>query len=151
MLHAARWKCSTQKTAKMRHLGTITQLCRTTSSQLGTYRQSDKKLVKQRCLPHMFSLYGELRPPASEIRWRVLGTPAHFNGFRVLAVLLHGTSSGRQPNFAALNRGRHLFSAGRRLRWALTHILVTLSINRDLFALKILETYVYQTTNKWSK
>jgi len=29
------------------------------------------------------------------------------------------SSSGRQPNFAALNRGRHLYSAGRPSRWAL--------------------------------
>ena len=34
------------------------------------------------------------------------------------------SSSGRQPNFAALNRGRHLCSAGRPSRWALAHILV---------------------------
>jgi len=27
----------------------------------------------------------------AEIRWRVWGTPANFNGFRVLAALLHGT------------------------------------------------------------
>ena len=33
-------------------------------------------------------------------------------------------SSGRQPNFTALNRGRHLYSAGRPSRWALAHILV---------------------------
>ena len=26
----------------------------------------------------------------AEIRWRVWGTPANFNGFRVLATLLHG-------------------------------------------------------------
>jgi len=32
--------------------------------------------------------------------------------------------SERQPNFAALNRGRHLYSAGRPSRWALVHILV---------------------------
>jgi len=44
----------------------------------------------------------------AEIRWRVWGTPANFNGFRVFAALLHGFSSGRQPNFAALNRKRHL-------------------------------------------
>jgi len=31
---------------------------------------------------------------------------------------------GRQPNFAVLNRGRHLYSAGRPSRWALAHILV---------------------------
>jgi len=33
-------------------------------------------------------------------------------------------SSGRQPNFAELNRGRHLYSAGRPWHWALAHILV---------------------------
>jgi len=27
----------------------------------------------------------------AEIRWRVWGTTANFNGFRVLAALLHGT------------------------------------------------------------
>jgi len=32
------------------------------------------------------------------------------------------SSSGPQPNFAALNRGRHLCSAGRPSRWALAHI-----------------------------
>jgi len=62
-------------------------------------------------------------PLAAEIGWRVWGTPGNFNGFRVLAALLHGTS-GRQPNFEALNRGRHLYSAGRPSRWALAHILV---------------------------
>jgi len=30
-------------------------------------------------------------PLTAEICWRVLGTPANFNGFRVLAALLHGT------------------------------------------------------------
>jgi len=34
------------------------------------------------------------------------------------------SSSGRQANFAALNRGRHLCSAGRPSGWALAHILV---------------------------
>jgi len=57
----------------------------------------------------------------AEICWRVWGTPANFNGLRVLAALLLGTllllhsklprfygslcSSGRQPNFAALTEG----------------------------------------------
>jgi len=35
------------------------------------------------------------------------------------------SSSGRQQNFAALNRGRHLCSAGQPSRWALAHILVS--------------------------
>jgi len=30
-------------------------------------------------------------PQAAEICWRVWGTPANLNGFRVLAALLHGT------------------------------------------------------------
>ena len=32
------------------------------------------------------------------------------------------SSNGRQPNFAALNTGRHPYSAGRPSRWALAHI-----------------------------
>jgi len=30
-------------------------------------------------------------PLAAEIYWRVWGTPAHFNRFRVFAALFHGT------------------------------------------------------------
>ena len=30
-------------------------------------------------------------PLTAEIRWQVWGTPANFNGFRVLAALLRGT------------------------------------------------------------
>jgi len=37
-------------------------------------------------------------PLEAEILSLVWGTPGNFNGFRVLAALLHGTSSGRQPN-----------------------------------------------------
>ena len=29
-------------------------------------------------------------PLMAEIRWRIWGTPANFNGFRVLTALLHG-------------------------------------------------------------
>ena len=119
-------------------------------------------------------------PLAAEINLPVWGAPSNFDGFRVLASLLHRRrstevnqtlhyvwpspglvryiyilvalahngilagakftlcpslalsysgsviarhcSSGRQPNFAALNRGRHLYSSGRPSRWALAHI-----------------------------
>ena len=37
------------------------------------------------------------------------------------------STSGRQPKFGSLNRGRHLCSAGRPSGWALAHILVLLS------------------------
>ena len=41
------------------------------------------------------------------------------------------SSSGRQLNFAALNRGRHLCSAGRPSGWALAHILVAVYFDFD--------------------
>jgi len=56
----------------------------------------------------------------------VWGTPANFNGFRIFfgSITARHSSSGRQRNFAALNRGRHLYSTGRPSCWALAHILV---------------------------
>jgi len=120
VLQTARWKCRTQKIAKIRHLGTIAQLCRAMSSQLRHGSTIGKSVLNSNvsltCRYNMVN-FG---PLAAEICWRVLGTPANFSGFRVLAALLHG--SGRQPNFAALNRRRHLYSAGRPSRWTLVHI-----------------------------
>jgi len=52
---------------------------------------NQKKLVKQQCLPiYPYNMvnFGTL---ADEIVLLVWGTPANFNGFRVLAALLHGT------------------------------------------------------------
>jgi len=41
---------------------------------------------------------------------------------RLGSVTVRHSSSGRQPNFAVLNRGRHIYSTGRPSRWALAHI-----------------------------
>jgi len=60
-------------------------------------------------------------PLAAETVSLVWGTPANFNGFRVVAALLQGTLV-QGINFAALNRERYLYSAGWPSRWALTHI-----------------------------
>jgi len=62
-------------------------------------------------------------PLAAEIVSLVWCTPGNFNGFRVLAALLHGTIVGRQPNCGVEQRAP-LYSAGRPSRWALAHILV---------------------------
>ena len=55
------------------------------------YRQSEKNLLSSNtsstCPDNMVN-FGEL---AAEIVSLVWGTPANFNGFRVLAALLHGT------------------------------------------------------------
>jgi len=51
-----------------------------------------KKLVKQQYLPHTCPHnMVNFGPLAAEIGSLVWGTPANFNGFRVLAALLHGT------------------------------------------------------------
>jgi len=44
------------------------------------------------------------------------------------SVTARHSSSGREPNFAALSTWRHLYSAGRPSRWALAHILVCLRL-----------------------
>jgi len=71
--------------------------------------------------PHNMVNFG---PLAAEIVSLVWGTPANFSWFRVLVALLHGTLVVGDSQTAALNRGRHLCSAGRPSRWALAHILV---------------------------
>jgi len=60
-------------------------------------------------------------PLAAEIVSLVWGTPGNFNGFRVLAALLHSTLVVGDSQTAAFNRGRHLYSAGRPSGWALAH------------------------------
>jgi len=85
MLHAAHWKYRTQS----RHLGTIAQIFLVISSQLRHVSTIGRKLVlKQQYLLHMSSQYGKLGPLAAEICGRVWGTPANFNGFLILALLL---------------------------------------------------------------
>ena len=88
------------------------------------YRQSEKNLLSSNtsstCPDNMVNfgpLYG-WDPFGS------LGTPTNFNGFCVWQRYCTASSSGRQPNFAALNRGRHLCSAGQPSGWAFAHILV---------------------------
>ena len=55
-----------------------------------------------------------------------LGYPSKFQRIsRLGSVTALHSSSGRQPNFAASNRGRHLYSAGRPSRSALAHVLVS--------------------------
>jgi len=70
------------------HLCTIAQICLAMSSQL-RHVSTIGKMAKQQYLLHMFSQYGELSPLAAEIGLPVWGIPANFNGFWVLASLLH--------------------------------------------------------------
>ena len=111
-----------KKVAKNRHLGTIAQLCRSISLQLRHVSTIGKNLLSSNIsstCPHNMVNFG---PLAAEIISLVWGTPGNFNGFRVLAALLHGTLVVGVSQTAALNIGRHLYSAGRPSGWALAHI-----------------------------
>ena len=67
--------------------------------------------------------YGELRRTSGWDRFGSLGHPSYFQWLpRLGSVTARQSSSERQPNYAALNRARHLCSAGQPSRWALAHI-----------------------------
>jgi len=72
-----------KKSPKIRHLRTIAQL-----RHLLTMRKNLWNSSISSTSPHNMLNFG---PLMAEICWRVWGTPANFNGFRVLAALLHGT------------------------------------------------------------
>jgi len=90
----------------------------------GTCRQSEKNLsssnMSSRC-PHNMVNIG---PLTAENDWQVWGISSYFSRYHVLAALLHGSQVVGVSQTAALNRGRHLCSAGRPSHWALAHILV---------------------------
>jgi len=84
-------KIQDAKVAKNRHLGTIAQLCRATSLQLRHVSTIGKNLlssnISSRC-PHNMVNFGPLAAEIGPVVWDIT---ANFNGFRVLAALLHGT------------------------------------------------------------
>jgi len=123
VLNAVRWKCRTQKIAKSRHLRTIVQVCWAISSQRRHVLTIGKNFlssnISSTCPDNMVN-FGLL---AAEIDPVVWGTPNKFLCVsRLGSVTTRQSRIGRQPNFAALNRGRHLYSAGRPSRWALAYI-----------------------------
>jgi len=94
-----------------------------------------KTLVQQQYLLHMSAQYGELRPTSGCDRFVSLGYPCKFQQVSLLgSVTARHSSRGRQPNFAPLNRGRHLYSTGRPSRWVLAHISSLLSFPRLISA-----------------
>ena len=76
---------------KIRHVGTIAQLCLAISSQIRHVSTIGRKLLNNNNFPTCPYNMVNFGPLAAEICWRVWGTPTNFNGFRVLAALLQGT------------------------------------------------------------
>jgi len=64
-----------KKSPKIRHLGTITQLCRAISSQL-RHVSTIGKIVKEQYLLHMSLQYGELRRTSGWDQFGSLGHPS---------------------------------------------------------------------------
>jgi len=87
-LTANTWR---KKVAKNRHLGTIAQICRAISLQLRHVSTIGKTIRNNRPISstcsHNVANFGLLVAEIDPVVW---GTPSNFNGFRVLAALLHG-------------------------------------------------------------
>ena len=84
-------KYSTQKIAKKAPSGHIPQLCRAISSQRRHVSTIGKRLLSSNISSTCSHNMVNFGPLAAEIVSLVWGTPGNFNGFRVLAALLHGT------------------------------------------------------------
>jgi len=125
-LHAARCK---YRTHKNRHLGTIAQLCWAISSQLRHVSTIGKKVLSSNTSSTCPDNIVNFGPLTAEIGSGVWGTLQISTGFATWQRYCTASSSGRQPNFAALNRGHHLCSAWRQSGWALAHILVLYATN----------------------
>jgi len=85
----ARWKCRTQKIAKKspyeHHRTTLSGYIFATKTHIENRKNLLSSNTSSTCPDNMVN-FG---PLAAEIDPVVWGTPANFNGFRVLAALLH--------------------------------------------------------------
>ena len=103
-----------QKSPSADHLTTLSGYIFATKAHIDNRKKNLLSSNISPICPYNMVNFGLL---AAEIVSLVWGTPATFNGSRFLPALLHSQT-------AALNRGRHLCSAGRPSGWALAHILV---------------------------
>jgi len=122
VLHAAHCKCRTQKSrqksASGHHPTNLSGYIFATKACIDNRKNLLRSNISPTC-PHNMVNFG---PLVAEIISLVWGIPGNFNGFRVLAALLHCTLIVSVSQTAVSNRGRHLYSAGRPSRWALAHI-----------------------------
>jgi len=124
VLHAARCKCRTQKghpkSPSGHHRTTLSGYIFATKAHIDNRKKNLlSSNVSSTCPPK----FVYLRPTSGWDLLASLGHPCKFQWVSHLgSVTARHSSSGRQPNFAALNRGHHLYSAWRPSRWALTHI-----------------------------
>ena len=117
-LHAARCKYRTQKSPFCHHHTSLSGYFFATEAHADNRKNFLNSNVSP-TYPH-----NELQPTSGWDMLAILGHSCKFQRVsRLGSVTARHSSSMRLPNFAALNRGRHLYSAGRPSRWALAHIL----------------------------
>jgi len=129
VLHVARWKYRTQKSRQKspsgHHHTTLSGYIFATKACIDNRKKLLSSNMSSTCPRNMVN-FG---PLTAEIG-SDFGAPLQIStGFASWQRYCTASSSGRQPNFAALNRRRHLCSAGRPSRWALAHILVLFVLN----------------------
>ena len=131
VLHAARCKYRTQIIVKNlpsgHHRATLSGYVFATEARIDNRKKNLlSSNISSTCPPQ----YGELRPTSGWDRSGSLGHPSKFQrglGLGSVTGTARYSSSGRQPNFAALNTRRHLYSAVRPSHSASAHILVSTS------------------------
>ena len=124
VLHAVRWKHraqkSRQKSPSVHHRTNLSGYIFATKARIDNRKKRLSSNTSSRC-PHNIVNFGHERlKSVYQFGARQL-IPTSFATWQRYCT---ASSSGRQPNFAVLNRRRHLYSAGWPSRWALAHILV---------------------------
>ena len=122
-LHAARWKYRTQqwrkKSPSWHHLTTLSGCVFATKACIDNRKKNLlSSNISSTCSHNMVNFC----PLAAEIGPVVWAPLQISTGFASWQPYCTDSSSGRQPNVAASNRRRHLYSAGRPPRWAFAHI-----------------------------
>jgi len=92
VLQVARWKCRTQKLAKKsppgHHRTTLSGHIFATKARIDNRKKNLLSSNISSTCSHNMMNFGQLAAEIDPVEW---DTPANFNGFRVLAALLHGT------------------------------------------------------------
>jgi len=122
VLHAARWKYlkyknDAKKLPSVHHPTTSSGYIFATKARIDIRKKNLLSSNISPTCPYNTVSVGWL---AAEIVSLVWGTPANFNGFHVLAALLH------------IQTAAHLYSAGWPSHWALAHISSWISLSLSL-------------------
>jgi len=88
VLHAARWKFRTQKIAIWAPSHNFVGYIFATEARIDNRKKNLLTSNISQTSPHNIVNFGLLAAETVSLVW---GTPANFNGFRILAALLHGT------------------------------------------------------------